>query len=233
MEVNMKILICEDEGSIRAFLKINFERNGFSVVEAESGEEALRLTELEKPHVVVLDIMLPGIDGYEVCRRLRESHPNIGIIMLTAKGQDTDKIVGLERGADDYVVKPFNPTEFILRTKALIRRLEEAKGIKDEGQLLESKGFVMDKYSQTLKKGQEFIELTPKEFAIMKIFLENEGKAFSRDELLNLVWGCDFIGDPKIVDVNMRRLRAKIEDSPSDPQFIETVWGTGYRWGKE
>jgi len=229
----MKILICEDEGSIRAFLKINFERNGFSVVEAESGEEALRLTELEKPHVVVLDIMLPGIDGYEVCRRLRESHPNIGIIMLTAKGQDTDKIVGLERGADDYVVKPFNPTEFILRTKALIRRLEEAKGIKDEGQLLESKGFVMDKYSQTLKKGQEFIELTPKEFAIMKIFLENEGKAFSRDELLNLVWGCDFIGDPKIVDVNMRRLRAKIEDSPSDPQFIETVWGTGYRWGKE
>jgi len=229
----MKILICEDEGSIRAFLKINFERNGFSVVEAESGEEALRLTELEKPHVVVLDIMLPGIDGYEVCRRLRESHPNIGIIMLTAKGQDTDKIVGLERGADDYVVKPFNPTEFILRTKALIRRLEEAKGIKDEGQLLESKGFVMDKYSQTLKKGQEFIELTPKEFAIMKIFLENEGKAFYRDELLNLVWGCDFIGDPKIVDVNMRRLRAKIEDSPSDPQFIETVWGTGYRWGKE
>ena len=229
----MKILICEDEGSIRAFLKINFERNGFSVVEAESGEEALRLTELEKPHVVVLDIMLPGIDGYEVCRRLRESHPNIGIIMLTAKGQDTDKIVGLERGADDYVVKPFNPTEFILRTKALIRRLEEAKGIKDEGKLLESKGFVMDKYSQTLKKGQEFIELTPKEFAIMKIFLENEGKAFSRDELLNLVWGYDFIGDPKIVDVNMRRLRAKIEDSPSDPQFIETVWGTGYRWGKE
>lgn len=166
----MKILICEDEGSIRAFLKINFERNGFSVVEAESGEEALRLTELEKPHVVVLDIMLPGIDGYEVCRRLRESHPNIGIIMLTAKGQDTDKIVGLERGADDYVVKPFNPTEFILRTKALIRRLEEAKGIKDEGQLLESKGFVMDKYSQTLKKGQDYIELTPKEFAIMKIF---------------------------------------------------------------
>ncbi|MGB4588547.1 MAG: response regulator transcription factor [Clostridiaceae bacterium] len=229
----MKILICEDEGSIRAFLKINFERNGFSVVEAESGEEALRLTELEKPHVVVLDIMLPGIDGYEVCRRLRESHPNIGIMMLTAKGQDTDKIAGLERGADDYVVKPFNPTEFILRAKALIRRLEDAKGIKDEGQLLESKGFIMDKYSQTLKKGPEFIELTPKEFSIMKIFLENEGKAFSRDELLNLVWGYDFIGDPKIVDVNMRRLRAKIEDNPSDPQFIETVWGTGYRWGKE
>ncbi|MBO1264283.1 response regulator transcription factor [Proteiniclasticum sp. SCR006] len=229
----MKILICEDESSIRAFLKINFERNGFSVIEAGSGEEALRLTELEKPHVAVLDVMLPGIDGFEVCRRLRETHPNIGIIMLTAKGQDLDKISGLEHGADDYVVKPFNPTEFILRTKALIRRLEDAKGIGEEGKLLVSRVFTMDKYSQTLKKGEEYIELTPKEFAIMKIFLENEGKAFSRDELLNLVWGYDFIGDPKIVDVNMRRLRAKIEDNPSEPRYIETVWGTGYRWGKE
>ncbi|MBR0575748.1 response regulator transcription factor [Proteiniclasticum sp. BAD-10] len=229
----MKILICEDEASIRAFLKINFERNGFSVIEAGSGEEALRLTELEKPHVAVLDVMLPGIDGFEVCRRLRATHPNIGIIMLTAKGQDGDKISGLEKGADDYVVKPFNPTEFILRTKALIRRLEEAKGIREDSQLLSSKGFTMDKYSQTLKKGEDTIELTPKEFAIMKIFLENEGKAFSRDELLNLVWGYDFVGDPKIVDVNMRRLRAKIEDNASDPQYIKTVWGTGYRWGKE
>lgn len=229
----MKILICEDESSIRAFLKINFERNGFTVIEAGSGEEALRLTELEKPHVAVLDVMLPGMDGFEVCRRLRETHPNIGIIMLTAKGQDLDKISGLEHGADDYVVKPFNPTEFILRTKALIRRLEDAKGIAEEGKLLVSRAFTMDKYSQTLKKGEEYIELTPKEFAIMKIFLENEGKAFSRDELLNLVWGFDFIGDPKIVDVNMRRLRSKIEDNPSEPQFIETVWGTGYRWGKE
>lgn len=228
----MKILICEDEASIRAFLKINFERNGFSVIEAGSGEEALRLTELEKPHVAILDVMLPGIDGFEVCRRLRETHPNIGIIMLTAKGQDMDKISGLERGADDYVVKPFNPTEFILRTKALIRRLEEAKGIRDDEKLLVSRIFTMDKYSQTLKKREEYIELTPKEFAIMKIFLENEGKAFSRDELLNLVWGYDFIGDPKIVDVNMRRLRAKIEDNASDPQYIETVWGTGYRWSK-
>lgn len=229
----MKILICEDESSIRAFLKINFERNGFSVIEAGSGEEALRLTELEKPHVAVLDVMLPGMDGFEVCRRIRETHPNIGIIMLTAKGQDLDKISGLEHGADDYVVKPFNPTEFILRTKALIRRLEDAKGIEEEGKLLVSRVFTMDKYSQTLKKGEEYIELTPKEFAIMKIFLENEGKAFSRDELLNLVWGFDFIGDPKIVDVNMRRLRSKIEDNPSEPQYIETVWGTGYRWGKE
>ncbi len=229
----MKILICEDEASIRGFLKINFERNGFSVIEAGSGEEALRLIELEKPHVAVLDVMLPGIDGFEVCKRLRETHPNIGIIMLTAKGQDLDKISGLEHGADDYVVKPFNPTEFILRTKALIRRLEDAKGIQEEGKILMSRVFAMDKYSQTLKKGEEYIELTPKEFAIMKIFMENAGKAFSRDELLNLVWGYDFIGDPKIVDVNMRRLRAKIEDNPSEPQYIETVWGTGYRWGKE
>lgn len=228
----MKILLCEDEASIRAFLKINFERNGFSVIEAGSGEEALRLTELERPHVAVLDVMLPGMDGFEVCRRIRASHPKIGIIMLTAKGQDLDKIEGLERGADDYVVKPFNPTEFILRTKALIRRLEENQSIKEDDQLLVSEVFVLDKYSQTLKKSEEYVELTPKEFAIMKIFLENEGKAFSRDELLNLVWGYDFVGDPKIVDVNMRRLRAKIEDNASEPKYIETVWGTGYRWRK-
>lgn len=228
----MKILICEDESSIRAFLKINFERNGFSVVEADSGEEALRKAELEKPQVVVLDVMLPGIDGFEVCRRLREKYTNMGIIMLTAKGLDMDKINGLERGADDYVVKPFNPTEFILRTKALIRRLEEAKGIKEDSQQVESQGFIMDKYSQTIKKDETILDLTPKEYALMSIFLENPRKAFSRDELLNLVWGFDFIGDPKIVDVNIRRLRAKIEDHPSEPVYIETVWGTGYRWSK-
>lgn len=228
----MKILICEDESSIRAFLKINFERNGFSVVEADSGEEALRKAELEKPQVVVLDVMLPGIDGFEVCRRLREKYTNMGIIMLTAKGLDMDKITGLERGADDYVVKPFNPTEFILRTKALIRRLEEAKGIKEDSQQVESQGFVMDKYSQTIRKDDTVLDLTPKEYALMSIFLENPRKAFSRDELLNLVWGFDFIGDPKIVDVNIRRLRAKIEDHPSEPVYIETVWGTGYRWSK-
>lgn len=230
--VYLKILICEDESSIRAFLKINFERNGFSVVEADSGEEALRKAELEKPQIVVLDVMLPGIDGFEVCRRLREKYTNMGIIMLTAKGLDMDKITGLERGADDYVVKPFNPTEFILRTKALIRRLEEAKGIKEDSQQVESQGFVMDKYSQTIKKDDTVLDLTPKEYALMSIFLENPRKAFSRDELLNLVWGFDFIGDPKIVDVNIRRLRAKIEDHPSEPVYIETVWGTGYRWSK-
>nr|WP_209459477.1 response regulator transcription factor [Youngiibacter multivorans] len=228
----VKILICEDESSIRAFLKINFERNGFSVVEAGSGEEALRLAELERPKVVVLDVMLPGIDGFEVCRRLREKHPEIGIIMLTAKGMDMDKITGLERGADDYVVKPFNPTEFILRTKALIRRLEEGKTVKKDEYKVESQGFVMDKYSQTIMKDSVVLDLTPKEYALMSIFLENPRKAFSRDELLNLVWGYDFIGDPKIVDVNIRRLRAKVEDNPSEPAFIETVWGTGYRWSR-
>lgn len=228
----MKILICEDESSIRAFLKINFERNGFSVLEAGTGEEALRLSELERPKVVVLDVMLPGIDGFEVCRRLREKHPEIGIIMLTAKGMDMDKITGLERGADDYVVKPFNPTEFILRTKALIRRLEEGKTVKKDEYKVESQGFVMDKYSQTIMKDNTVLDLTPKEYALMSIFLENPRKAFSRDELLNLVWGYDFIGDPKIVDVNIRRLRSKVEDNPSEPAFIETVWGTGYRWSR-
>lgn len=229
----MKILICEDEKSIRSFLKINFERNGFDVIEAETGEEAIRLTELEKPTVVVLDIMLPGISGIDVLKKLRKKYPDIGIIMLTAKGQDIDKIEGLKYGADDYVVKPFNPIEFILRTKALIRRLEDSKEAKNDKDVVESNGFIIDKYSKTVKKDEKYIELTPKEFTILKIFGENNGRAFSRDEILNLVWGYDFIGDPKIVDVNIRRLRSKIEKDASNPVYIETVWGTGYRWKKE
>ncbi|NLC66650.1 MAG: response regulator transcription factor [Clostridium sp.] len=229
----MKILICEDESSIRSFLKINFERNGFNVIEAETGEEALRLTELEKPIVVVLDVMLPGISGFDVCKKLRKKYPDIGIIMLTAKGQDIDKIEGLKYGADDYVVKPFNPIEFILRTKALIRRLEDNKESSENKNIIESNGFIIDKYSKTIKKGDDYISLTPKEFTIIKIFAENQGRAFSRDEILNLVWGYEFIGDPKIVDVNIRRLRSKIEDDASEPIFIETVWGTGYRWKKD
>lgn len=229
----MKILICEDEKSIRSFLKINFERNGFDVVEAETGEEAIRLTELEKPKVVVLDIMLPGISGIDVLKKLRKKHPDLGIIMLTAKGQDIDKIEGLKYGADDYVVKPFNPIEFILRTKALIRRLEDSKEEGKDKNIIKSNGFIIDKYSKTVQKDENYIELTPKEFTILRIFGENAGKAFSRDEILNLVWGYEFIGDPKIVDVNIRRLRSKIEKDASNPVYIETVWGTGYRWKKE
>ncbi|GFZ31375.1 DNA-binding response regulator [Clostridium zeae] len=226
-----KILLVEDEDSIRGFLKINFERNDYKVIEANNGEEGIRLALLEKPDVAILDVMLPGIDGFKVCERLRKEYPNMGIIMLTAKGQDMDRIMGLEFGADDYVVKPFNPIEVTLRVKALLRRMDE-KVDKSDGDKLILEPFEMNLYSQKLFKQQVEIDVTPKEFLLMKIFLENPGKAFSRDELLNLVWGVNFFGDPKIVDVNIRRLRSKIEDSASTPRYIETVWGTGYRWKK-
>lgn len=224
-----KILLVEDEISIRGFLKINFERSNFQVIEAGTGEEGIRKALLEKPDVAILDVMLPGIDGYQVCNELRKKFSKMGIIMLTAKGQDMDKIMGLEYGADDYIVKPFNPIEVTLRVKALLRRIQGDKEEKNENNI-EIAPFKLDLYSKTLYKNDVEIDLTPKEFMLMKIFLENPGKAFSRDELLNLVWGIDFFGDSKIVDVNIRRLRAKIEDKSSEPMYIETVWGTGYRW---
>ncbi|MFR1316685.1 MAG: response regulator transcription factor [Clostridium perfringens] len=225
----MKILLVEDEESIRGFLRINFQRENFQVIECESGEEGVRKALIEKPDIAILDVMLPGMNGFEVCQKLRESFPRMGIIMLTAKGEDMDKIMGLQFGADDYVLKPFNPLEITLRVKALIRRLE---GINEENNsdCIEVDNFKLDLYSQSLYKENAEIDVTPKEFLLMKIFMQNPGKAFTRDELLNLVWGIDFFGDPKIVDVNIRRLRSKIEDNSSKPKYIETVWGTGYRW---
>lgn len=225
-----KILIVEDEASIRGFLKINFERNNFTVIEAESGEEGIRKAKLEKPAIAVLDVMLPGIDGFKVCETLRKEFPSIGIIMLTARAQDMDKIMGLEFGADDYMIKPFNPSELILRVKALLRRMDSSQNEKEE--VIYSEPFKIDTYAQKVYKDNKEVDVTPKEYLLMKLFVENEGRAFSRDELLDLVWGYNFVGDSKIVDVNIRRLRAKIENDPSNPIYIETVWGRGYRWKK-
>ncbi|GAA0078814.1 response regulator transcription factor [Clostridium sp. CTA-5] len=223
-----KILIVEDEESIRGFLKINLKRNNFEVIEAESGEEGLQKADMYNPDLAVLDIMLPGIDGFEVCSKLREKYPTIGIIMLTARGQDMDKIMGLEYGADDYIVKPFNPLELVLRVKAILRRIGEEE-TEDKNKLIREP-FIVDLYSQKLLKNNIEIDVTPKEYLLMKLFLENPNKAFTRDELLNLVWGYNYFGDPKLIDVNIRRLRSKIEDDSSMPKFIETIWGIGYRW---
>ncbi len=227
-----KVLIIEDEESIRGFLKINFRKHNFIVIEAGTGEEGLTKARFENPDIVLLDIMLPGIDGFQVCEILRKEFSDIGIIMLTAKGLDLDKIKGLEFGADDYVVKPFNTTELILRAKSLLRRLGEKKSDVNKD-LLNSGSFVLDLYSQRVFKDSQEILLTPKEFYLLKLFLENKNKAFTRDELLDKIWGCDFYGDSKIVDVNIRRLRSKIEDKESSTMYIETVWGKGYRWRKE
>jgi DNA-binding response OmpR family regulator len=222
------ILIVEDEDSIRKFVKINLDRAGFIVKEASTGEEAIEIARKEKIDIVVLDIMLPGIDGYQVCKILRSEFPKLGIIMLTAKSQDIDKILGLEYGTDDYMTKPFNPMELILRIKSLARRMEKVEV--DNQQILTYPPFKIDVYSRKFYKDDVEMELTPTEFSIAKLFLENPGKAFKRDEILNIVWGYDFVGDSKIVDVNIRRLRAKIEEDPSKPYYIETVWGIGYRW---
>lgn len=227
-----KIMIIEDEDSIRGFLKINFHRENYFVVEAASGEEGLSKITLEKPDVLLLDVMLPGMNGFEVCQKVRREFPEIGIIMLTARGQDMDKISGLECGADDYVIKPFNPMELLLRVKALLRRSGD-EVITEKNKIILSRELKLDLYAKAVYKNNIEISLTPKEYLLMKLFMENKGKAFTRDELLNIVWGYDFVGDAKIVDVNIRRLRAKIEEDSSRPAYLETVWGTGYRWRKE
>lgn len=227
--VNMlKILLVEDEESIRGFLKINLERNGFKVIEAGTGEEGLKIAFSEKPDLAILDVMLPGIDGFQVCNQLRSKFDKMGLIMLTAKGQDIDKIMGLEYGADDYIIKPFNPLELVLRIKSILRRVNAENTVQDSR--LASGEFVIDLYSQKLLKNGIEIDVTPKEYLLMKLFIENPNKAFTRDDLLNMVWGYNFFGDPKIIDVNIRRLRYKIEEDSSNPRNIETIWGLGYRW---
>ena len=224
-----KILIIEDEDSIRGFLKINLNRNGFEVLETDNGEEGLNILELQNPVLVILDVMLPGMNGFEVCKKIREKKDKMGIIMLTAKGQDMDKIMGLEYGADDYMVKPFNPMELLLRIKAILRRI----GGNKENNIIRNGIFTIDSYGKKVFKGGKEIDLTPKEYSLIKLFIENPNKAFSRDELLDLVWGKDYFADSKIIDVNIRRLRSKIEDSSSKEGYIETIWGLGYRWRGE
>ncbi|KGF07310.1 DNA-binding response OmpR family regulator [Ezakiella coagulans] len=222
----LKILVVEDETAIRRFIKINLERQGFDVVDVESGEEGLDAFLDFHPDIALLDVMLPGISGLDVAKRIRELDNNVGIIMLTAKSQDVDKILGLESGADDYMTKPFNPTELILRIKSLARRVET----KDVPDTLEDDVFKLDQNTRQFFKNGVYVELTPTEFAIMDLFMRNPHKAFSRDELLDLIWGRDFVGDSKIIDVNIRRIRSKIEDDASEPEYINTVWGLGYRY---
>ena len=230
-----KILILEDETSIRSFIRVNLKKNGFEAVEAASGEEALEKLDASFD-LALMDVMLPGISGFEVCKRAREKYPSLGIIMLTAKGQEENRIEGLELGADDYIVKPFSPKELVALINALVRRLNiidkqqpvEEK-VEDDGRIVSGKFVILQEERKVLKDGQE-IELTPIEYALLRFFLENTNKAVHRDEILQNVWGDSYVGDFKIVAVNIRRIRQKIEDDPSNPKYIEKVWGYGYRW---
>ena len=224
-----KVLVLEDESSIRGFIVINLRRAGYEVVEAETGEEALqKLHEHPDTRVCLLDIMLPGIDGFEVCRRIRMANPQIGIIMLSARSQEMDKVTGLMTGADDYVTKPFSPAELIARVDALLRRSSEAAPSRS-AELLQPP-FLLNTDNRTLEKDGVRIKLTQLEYSIVKLFMENRGKALSREAILDAIWGKGYFGELKIVDVNVRRLRLKIEDDAQEPKYISTVWGYGYKW---
>ncbi len=229
-----RILVCEDEVSIREFVVINLRRAGYEVIEAGSGEEALDRYDRaeEKPDIALLDIMLPGIDGFAVCRGLRERSDSMGIIMLTARTQEMEKVGGLMTGADDYVTKPFSPSELVARVDALYRRVDAARQRMEVQYLEEIRqgDFVLNLRNRTLKRDGTPVELTQLEFQIVEYFFTNPGQPLSRTDILHRVWGEDYYGEEKIVDVNIRRLRMKIETNPSSPEHIMTVWGHGYKW---
>lgn len=227
------ILVVEDEEAIREFVIINLKRAGYNVYEADSGEKALAIYEEHgsRINIVLLDILLPGIDGFAVCRKLREKSKTVGIIMLTARTQELDKVGGLMLGADDYVTKPFSPSELVARIDALYRRLAVESEEESPGDI-ESGGFVLSVRSRALYKNGQPVELTQVEYQIMKYFMENPDTALSRSDILNHVWGEDYFGELKIVDVNIRRLRMKIEEDPSNPVHILTIWGYGYKWNR-
>jgi DNA-binding response OmpR family regulator len=221
------VLIVEDDNLARRLAASALSKAGFTVAEAVSGEEALTIAKSIKPEAIVLDVMLPGIDGFETCKRLQESGIDSAIVILTAKSEDREKIHGLELGADDYMVKPFNPDELVARIKAIMRRWHS----NDSGDTIECMGIRVEyKLSKTFKNDTE-LDLTPREFAILNVFLQNPGKMMSRETIYGSVWGENHFGGRKAIDVYIKRLREKIEDDPSHPELIKTVWGKGYMFG--
>ena len=223
------ILIAEDDPDIRDGVRILLAGEGYHILEAENGTRAL---EIFNPEVdlVILDIMMPGsLDGLAVCKELRQKNATIGIIMLTARTQEMDKVTGLMTGADDYVTKPFSPAELTARVDALLRRMGENTPATHTGELYQPP-FLLNLTNRTLEKNGERVKLTQIEYAIVKLFMENSGKALAREEILDAVWGKGYFGELKIVDVNVRRLRLKIEDDAQEPKYISTVWGFGYKW---
>lgn len=230
-----RILVVEDEAAIREMIALNLKMGGYEVEVVGSAEEALPLVGIGKPEfdVALLDIMLPGMNGFSLCEQLRREHSRLGIIILSAKTQEADKISGLSIGADDYMTKPFSVSELLARIEALCRRVgRSTDGRTGDNGRITSGRFVLDSRSHMLYKDGKAIDLTQVEFQIMDLFFHNPGVALVRDKILEGVWGPNYYGDVKIVDVNIRRLRMKIEDRPSDPQHILTVWGYGYRWSE-
>ena len=230
-----RILVVEDEDVILDFVVINLKRAGYDVVDVPDGETALEVFDKNNGDfdVALLDIMMPGMDGFAVCKEIRKRSSSIGIIMLSAKSQEMDKVSGLMLGADDYVTKPFSPSELVARVDAIHRRVTMAAEKASSGAELKSGPFVLNQKSRTLTKNDVPIDLTQVEYQIMEFFFLNPNTALERQDILDKVWGDNYFGDIKIVDVNIRRLRMKIEDEPSNPKYLLTVWGFGYKWNKE
>ena len=229
-----RIMIVEDEAAIREFEAINLKRVGYSVVEAGSGEEALDIydSDIEGIDIALLDISMPGMDGFTLCKEQRKRSETLGIIMLTARTQEMDKISGLMIGADDYITKPFSPTELLARVDSLYRRVEmqTPKSVSMQNDEITLGEFTLNLRRRTLLKNGKNIELTQVEFQMIEYFFNNPDLALDRTDILSKVWGTNYFGEEKIVDVNVRRLRMKVEDDPSQPRHLITVWGMGYKW---
>ena len=224
-----KLLLLEDESSISEFVEITLIKAGYAVLTADRGEDAIRMIDGDPSiDIAILDVMLPDISGFDVCKHIRSLGRRTGIIMLTARSQESDRITGLMLGADDYVVKPFSPSELVLRVDALYRRVNPSP---DEPETVIALGeFELDERARILTRNGSPIELTQVEYQMVSTFFENAGKALSREDILHAVWGDGYKGDVKIVDVNVRRLRIKLEENPAVPTHLLTVWGYGYKW---
>lgn len=218
------ILLVDDEANIIQLASLYLEKEGFRIISAADGQTALELAKTEDPTLIVLDLMLPKVDGWEVCKRLR-TESDVPIVMLTARDDDIDKIVGLELGADDYMTKPFNPRELVARVKAILRRVDAPRNAQ-AGKPLKVGNLALDPASRTVQVGERDVELRAKEFDLLQALLENKGLVLSREQLLDLVWGFDFYGQTRTVDVHIAHLRHKLEGSTA---VIETVWGVGYK----
>ena len=224
---NNKVLIVDDDEHIVELIKLYMDKEGFDTVTANNGKKAVELFKSEAPAIVILDVMMPRMDGWEVCRQIRKDS-KVPIIMLTAKGDDMDKILGLEYGADDYITKPFNILEVKARIKAIFRRMEPKKGTTENTGILESGDMKLDRDGKRAYIQGREIGLTAKEFEVLELLMLNPDKVYSRENLLKLVWGTDYPGDVRTVDVHIRRLREKIESNPSEPRYVHTKWGVGY-----
>jgi two-component system alkaline phosphatase synthesis response regulator PhoP len=222
-------MVVEDEEAIARLISYNLMREGFEVLTSGDGLEALEKIRTEKPDLIILDIMLPGMDGYDICRLIRKEDISVPVIMLSARNEELDKVLGLELGGDDYITKPFSPRELIARVRALLRRVQRVQETPDH-EIISMDGLVIDLSSHEVKVDEQVVQLTPKEFELLEYLIRHKGRVVSRDLLLDQVWDYDFAGDTRIVDVHISRLREKIDPDPKNPYYIQTVRGVGYRF---